>query len=914
MKRHLIAVAATIVALAAGVGTANAADPPGVPGADQGLGQLSGSLQGTPSASDAGQSASNVSSPYAPSGSGVAIPSAPSSATQNANNTADSTAANTSTTNQTAIPTQTGGSSCTTGCGGGSPGCVSGCGGPGQEQNVAQLSGTQQDADSTATADQNAVNANVPVNVAGGSVSSGPSSATQNANNTGTSSATNTSTTNQTANPTQTAPSSSCQSGCGGAGQEQNVIQASLTKQDADSDATAKQNAVNANVPVSIAGGDVNSGPSSATQNLNNTADSTAKNTSTTSQTANPTQKAGSSSCFSGCGGNGQEQNVLQASLTKQDADSDATAKQNAVNANVPVSIAGGDVNSGPSSATQNANNTADSNASNKSDTKQTANPSQIGGSSSCGGGCGGDGQEQNVIQASLTKQDADSDATAKQNAVNANVPVSIGGGKSKCECGGDDPPVLAPPASSSATQNLSNTATSKATNDSTTTQNAMPTQLGGAGDCRSTCGGSSCKSGCGGNGQEQNVVQIGLTKQDADSDALAKQNAVNANAPVLVGGSGPFGVGSSSATQNANNTADSTAKNTSTTKQTAIPSQSIAGSQCGCEHGSGIGGNGQEQNVLQVGLTKQDADSDATAKQDATNVDVPVLIGGSKGHDLKGGDDPSATQNLNNTATSNASNTSTTTQNATAKQEGASPGCKSGCGGNGQEQNVLQIGLTKQDADSDAFAKQDAVNANAPILLGGSPFGGGSSSATQNLNNKADSSATNKSTTDQSAIVSQSLAPSKCGCEKASGKGGDGQEQNVLQIGITKQDADSDAFAKQHAVNANVPFSVGGWSPFGPGSSSATQNANNTATSKAPNTSTTHQSAIASQSLDGAKCSCGGSGKGGSGQEQNVLGISFTKQDSDSNAKSKQELTNADVPISFWLSRPKKDRKAVMV
>src|SRR5919201_1421551 len=779
MKRHLIAVAATIVALAAGVGTANAADPPGVPGADQGLGQLSGSLQGTPSASDAGQSASNVSSPYAPSGSGVAIPSAPSSETQNANNTADSTAANTSTTNQTAIPTQTGGSSCTTGCGGGSPGCVSGCGGPGQEQNVAQLSGTQQDADSTATADQNAVNADVPVNVAGGSVSSGPSSATQNANNTGTSSATNTSTTNQTANPTQTAPSSSCQSGCGGAGQEQNVI---------------------------------------------------------------------------------------QASLTKQDADSDATAKHNAVNANVPVCIAGGDVNSGPSSATQNANNTADSNASNKSDTKQTANPSQIGGSSSCGGGCGGDGQEQNVIQASLTKQDADSDAT------------------------------------------------SKPTNDSTTTQNAMPTQLGGAGDCRSTCGGSSCKSGCGGNGQEQNVVQIGLTKQDADSDALAKQNAVNANAPVLVGGSGPFGVGSSSATQNANNTADSTAKNTSTTKQTAIPSQSIAGSQCGCEHGSGIGGNGQEQNVLQVGLTKQDADSDATAKQDATNVDVPVLIGGSKGHDLKGGDDPSATQNLNNTATSNASNTSTTTQNATAKQEGASPGCKSGCGGNGQEQNVLQIGLTKQDADSDAFAKQDAVNANAPILLGGSPFGGGSSSATQNLNNKADSSATNKSTTDQSAIVSQSLAPSKCGCEKASGKGGDGQEQNVLQIGITKQDADSDAFAKQHAVNANVPFSVGGWSPFGPGSSSATQNANNTATSKAPNTSTTHQSAIASQSLDGAKCSCGGSGKGGSGQEQNVLGISFTKQDSDSNAKSKQALTNADVPISFWLSRPKKDRKAVMV
>src|SRR5205823_12616692 len=137
-----------------------------------------------------------------------------------ANNTADSTAQNTSTTNQTAIPTQTGGSSCTAGCGGGSSGCLSGCGGAGQEQNVAQLSGTNQDADSTATADQNAVNANVPVNIAGGSVSSGPSSATQNANNTGTSNATNTGTTNQTATPTQTAPSPSCKSGCGGAGQE----------------------------------------------------------------------------------------------------------------------------------------------------------------------------------------------------------------------------------------------------------------------------------------------------------------------------------------------------------------------------------------------------------------------------------------------------------------------------------------------------------------------------------------------------------------------------------------------------------------------------------------------------------------------------------------------------------------------
>ncbi|HYY04169.1 MAG TPA: hypothetical protein VE736_09825, partial [Gaiellaceae bacterium] len=87
-----------------------------------------------------------------------------------------------------------------------------------------------------------------------------------------------------------------------------------------------------------------------------------------------------------------------------------------------------------------------------------------------------------------------------------------------------------------------------------------------------------------------------------------------------------------------------------------------------------------------------------------------------------------------------------------------------------------------------------------------------------------------------------------------------------------------------------------------------------NTASAPATNSNTTRQSAKASQSLDGAKCSCGGSGLAGNGQEQNVLELGFTNQDSDSNAESKQELINADVPLSFWLSRPKKDRKAVMV
>jgi hypothetical protein len=164
MKRHLIAVGATVIALAAGVGTANAASPPSVPGQDLGLGQLAGSLQSAPSSGVAGQTTSNASQPLGASGQGIVTAPAPSSATQTATNTGTSTASNSSTTSQTATPTQSigSGSSCTAGCAGGSPSCQSGCGGSGQEQNVAQVSGTKQDADSNAKADQNAVNANVP--------------------------------------------------------------------------------------------------------------------------------------------------------------------------------------------------------------------------------------------------------------------------------------------------------------------------------------------------------------------------------------------------------------------------------------------------------------------------------------------------------------------------------------------------------------------------------------------------------------------------------------------------------------------------------------------------------------------------------------------------------------------------------
>ena len=523
------------------------------------------------------------------------------------------------------------------------------------------------------------------MSIAGGNVAGGSSSATQTADNSANADASNTSTTGQTANPTQTGGSASCLSGCGGAGQSQVVDQSALTKQNADADATAKQDAVNANVPVSIAGHDVVGGSSSATQTAGNNADAIAANSSGTNQTANPTQAGGSSSCISGCGGNGQEQNVIQASKTKQDADADATAKQNAVNANVPVGIAGYDVVGGSSSATQTADNGATSDASNTSTTNQTANPSQTGGSSSCFSGCGGNGQEQNVFQVGLTKQDADASSLAKQDAVNANTPISIAG---KNVYGG----------SSSATQAANNNADATASNTSGTTETANPVQQ---------LGSTSCFSGCGGNGQEQNVGQIALTKQDANADAIAKQDAVNANAPVAIAGYNVYG-GSSSATQTASNNATADAPNTSTTDQTANPTQQAGSLHCW----SGCGGNGQEQNVFQIALTKQDADAKALAKQDAVNANTPVAVSGGN---VFGGSS-SSTQTATNDATANAPNSSDTHQVANLIQKSGDGWCWSGCGGQGQEQNLIEQAKTKQSGDAKAWSPQKLVNADVPL------------------------------------------------------------------------------------------------------------------------------------------------------------------------------------------------------
>src|SRR6266516_1947445 len=107
------------------------------------------------------------------------------------------------------------------------------------------------------------------------------------------------------------------------------------------------QNAVNANVPVSIAGGNVNAGPSAATQTATSAATTNVANNATTNQNQSQQQTVGgNSSCNARCDGAAGANVGGQNAETDQAAVGAAQSDQRAVNANVPVSIAGGDVNS----------------------------------------------------------------------------------------------------------------------------------------------------------------------------------------------------------------------------------------------------------------------------------------------------------------------------------------------------------------------------------------------------------------------------------------------------------------------------------------------------------------------------------------------------------------------------------------
>src|SRR5205823_1961611 len=306
-----------------------------------------------------------------------------------------------------------------------------GGGGAGALQAGVQQAATDQQAGAAAISKQDATNANVPVNIAGGNVSAGPSSANQLASSEAEAKAkaSNDADTSQKQNQDQTVGGGSCSAGCGGAGAAQIGAQLSDTKQNAGALAVSDQNAVNANVPVNVAGGNTTSGPSSANQLANSEAEAKASNDADTTQKQTQTQNVDGSSCHVGCGGAGAAQIGVQAAGTKQDAAAAAISKQNAVNANVPVNVAGGNITSGPSSANQLANSAAEAKSSNEADTTQKQDQTQnVGGSSSCKVGCGGAGGLQPDVKRANTSQSAGSLAVSKQNAVNANVPVNVAG------------------------------------------------------------------------------------------------------------------------------------------------------------------------------------------------------------------------------------------------------------------------------------------------------------------------------------------------------------------------------------------------------------------------------------------------------------------------------------------------------
>src|SRR6478736_657536 len=403
------------------------------------------------------------------------------------------------------------------------PSAFADSGGSGGFQAGAQSASTNQAALGAAASYQNTVNANVPVSIAGGNVTSGPSSATQTATSDATTDVSNKAKTDQDQHLNQNiGGNSGCYAGCGGAGGFQAGVQNADTNQLAAGAAHSNQNAVNANVPVSIAGGNVSSGPSSATQRATSSASADVSNKAKTDQDQHLSQNIGGGSCLAGCGGAGGFQAGVQSAETNQWAAGAAFSNQNAVNANAPSSTAGGNIASGPSSATQTATSSAYTDVSNKAKTDQDQGLKQDIGGKDCGcskdghdglsAGSGGAGGFQAGIQAAETNQWALGISKSDQNAVNANAPSSTAGGN-----------IASGP--SSATQTATSSAYTDVSNKAKTDQDQGLKQDIGGKDCGcSKDGHDGLSAGSGGAGGAQLGVQLASTDQWAAGFAFSNQ------------------------------------------------------------------------------------------------------------------------------------------------------------------------------------------------------------------------------------------------------------------------------------------------------------------------------------------------------------------------------------------------------
>jgi hypothetical protein len=652
-----------------------------------------------------------------------------------------------------------------------------GSGGPGGAQAGIQAASTVQGALGVALSHQNAVNANVPVNIAGGNITAaGSSTATQTATSSANADVSNKAKTDQDQHLNQNIGGSGCVAGCGGAGGFQAGVQAADTKQIAVGAAKSDQNAVNANVPVNIAGGNVNSGPSSATQTATSTANTNVKNKSKTDQDQTLDQNiGGSGSCKLGCGGAGGFQAGVQAADTKQAAVGISDSHQNAVNANVPVNIAGGDINSGPSSATQTATSTATTNVKNKSKTDQDQHLNQNIGSSGCYAGCGGPGGFQLGVQKADTQQLALGFAKSDQNAVNGNAPVNIAGGD-----------INSGP--SSATQTATSTADTDVENKAKTDQDQGLEQNIGNSDMRAPvlC---SCEGRKKDNVGRQNDRKSGKYGKKGRKNGSPSRTASPTGNNSSVSPTG----NNSSVSPTGNNSSVSPTGNNSSVSPTAnsrtayplgnnarrsgtlgneaskgspndkgsgnnsssggIPDAQRASRKGGCA--VGCGGAGGFQLGIQGAETKQAAIGVAKSHQNAVNSNAPSSVAGK---DISGRGPSNATQTATSTANANVENKAKTDQEQGLHQNIGDSGCVAGCGGAGGFQAGVQLSKTEQLALGFGISDQNAVNGNAPHSIAGGNISDGGSNATQTATSTGNTDVKNKGKTDQNQWEDQLL------------------------------------------------------------------------------------------------------------------------------------------------------------
>ena len=644
MRAKLVSMAVALVALATAA-PALADGGGGAGGAQAGL-QGSTTTQTAVGAAFSNQNAVNANVPVSIAGGNVTA--GPSSATQTATSSASTDVSNRAKTDQDQYLHQNLGGS----------GCYAGCGGAGGFQAGVQNAQTDQLAAGVSSSHQNAVNANVPVSIAGGNVNAGPSSAAQTASSSATTDVSNKAKTDQDQHLSQNIGGGSCVLGCGGAGGFQAGIQNAQTDQLAAGAAISDQNAVNANVPVSIAGGNVSSGPSNATQTATSNATTDVSNKAKTDQDQSLSQNIGGGSCLAGCGGAGGFQAGVQNASTDQAAIGIAKSDQTAVNANVPVSIAGGNVYSGPSNATQTATSNATTDVSNKAKTDQDQHLGQNIGGGSCLAGCGGPGGFQLGVQNAETNQWALGIAASDQNAVNGNAPVSTAGGN-----------VSSGP--SNATQTATSNATTDVSNKDKTNQNQWLNQGLGGKDCCERKGQDGLSAGSGGAGGFQAGAQNAETNQWALGISASNQNAVNGNAPVSTAGGNVYS-GPSSATQTATSNAYTDVSNKAKTDQDQGLKQDIGGKDCGCKDGhdglsAGSGGAGGAQLGVQLASTDQWAAGAAFSNQNAVNSNTPSSTAGGN---ISGNYPSMATQTATSTGITDVSNRAKTDQNQWQHQQ----------------------------------------------------------------------------------------------------------------------------------------------------------------------------------------------------------------------------------------------------